>query len=187
MNWGGYFEKTQSREPSSLLKKALSLAVVGHALDLGAGALVDSKYLLEQGFDVTAVDSSPQVAEYARGLGDRFHLVTSTFGTYDFPPEAFDLINARYALPFNPPETFDTMFEHLKASLAPGGVFIGEFFGPQDSWAGREGMTFYAKEDVERLLSPLEVLHLEEERKKGTTALGKEKFWHVFHVIAQSH
>ena len=186
MEWDNYLSKTQQKRTSPFLVEAVAHVRNGYqALDLGAGALADSRYLLEQGFDVTAVDSSPEVAEYAKDLGGRFHLRTCMFDAYEFPPGTFDLINARYALPFNPPETFESMFERLRASLAPGGVFTGEFFGPEDSWAAREGMTFHDRTDIERLLVPLEILLFEEEKRQGTTALGKEKFWHVFHVTAR--
>jgi SAM-dependent methyltransferase len=184
--WGDYFRETQHREPSKLLKEAIAyVSHRGRALDLGAGALVDSRYLIEQGFEVTAVDSSAEAAVYAEGLGERFNLVTIRFDVYDFPVSAFDVVNARYALPFNPPETFNGMFERLKASLAPGGVLVGDFFGPEDSWAERKHMTFHTKANLEQLLTPLEILRFEEEKKAGTTALGKEKFWHAFHVAAR--
>jgi tellurite methyltransferase len=46
-------------------------------------------------------------------------------------------------------------------------------------------MTFHTKQQVEELLSNMEILELNEEDKDGKTANGALKHWHVFHVIAR--
>ena len=89
-----------------------------------------------------------------------------------------------YAFPFNPPETFDAMFARLVASLKSGGVFVGQFFGVEDSWSNDKKMTFHIKEQIAALLKGFTVSHFEETKKEGKTAMGQEKFWHVFNVIA---
>lgn len=177
--WDEYNEFTKNKPPRELLKKAIGTG--GYALDLGAGALNDTRYLLEQGYEVDVVDSNPSILEIGKDL--RAHFFVSRFDAFDFPIAKYDLIHAGYALPFNPPETFDAMFARLIASLKPGGVFVGQFFGVEDSWSSSKKMTFHTKEQIEALLTGFAVSHFEETKKEGKTAMGQNKFWHVFEVI----
>ena len=52
-HWSQYIAKTKNKSPRPLLVRALSYVKnKNKALDLGAGALNDSRYLLENGFKV---------------------------------------------------------------------------------------------------------------------------------------
>lgn len=183
MLWDRYNEATKNNPPSKLLQESVGMG--GYALDLGAGALNDTRYLLERGYDVDAVDSNPSILELGRGLNTNAHIFISTFDTFHFPVEKYDLVNAQYALPFNSPKTFDAMFARLVKSLKSGGIFVGQFFGTEDSWSDDEKMTFHTKEQVKTLFKRFSISHIEEIKKEGKTALGREKFWHVFNVIAE--
>ncbi len=70
--WANYYNATSSKPPSRLLMRALEYVRKGNntltALDLGAGALVDSKFLLDQGFIVTAVDNSAASENLAKKI-----------------------------------------------------------------------------------------------------------------------
>ncbi|MBX2866784.1 class I SAM-dependent methyltransferase [Candidatus Kaiserbacteria bacterium] len=183
MNWTTYLEKTAGRKHSPILEKALSYVHTGHrALDLGSGAGNDARFLIGKGFMVDAVDSNP---ESQRFLLPEVDFVQSTFDTYMFPLERYDLINAQLALPFNSPETFNDMFEKLTKSLKCGGIFAGQFFGLKDAWAERGKITVHTHEEIHSLLQAYEV-HLckEEYTRKGTVQNG-DKVWHIFHVIAE--
>jgi hypothetical protein len=59
--WTRYSERTKDKPPRELLVQAVTYVQhKGHALDLGPGALNESKYLLEQGFQsVVAVNRDP--------------------------------------------------------------------------------------------------------------------------------
>ena len=52
----------------------------------------------------------------------------------------FDLLYAGYALPFLDGDAFDRFWNAARDWLRPGGIDVVNFFGPRDSWAGREGM-----------------------------------------------
>ena len=179
--WDQFNELTKNKPPRELLKRAAGTG--DYALDLGAGALNDTRYLLKQGYEVDVVDSNPSILELGKGL-KKVHLFVSTFDTFDFPVAKYDLVNAEYSLPFNPPETFDFMFARLITSLKPGGVFVGQFFGVEDSWSNNKKMTFHTKGQVEALFKEFTISHFEETKKEGKTAMGQEKFWHYFDVIA---
>ena len=63
--WRDYYRNTRARPPRPLTLKALPhVPSRNQALDLGAGALNDSRYLLAEGFaHVTALDQTPVAAE----------------------------------------------------------------------------------------------------------------------------
>lgn len=151
------------------------------ALDLGAGALVDSKFLLESKFkEVIAVDmvQPPILLE-----DSAFQFIRATFAEYNFPDSKFDLVNANLSLPFAPPETFSVLWENIKKTLSPGGVFCGQLFGVNDDWHDNPEMNFHTQEGVQELLRGVEVLKLEEIERDAPLALGGSKHWHIFAII----
>jgi tellurite methyltransferase len=123
--WQRYYAATRDAPPAPLLVWAVRLLPDGgDALDLGCGAGNDVRYLLRHGFQVTAVDAQAAALDALAPLaGPDLRLVHSTFA--DFAFEQYDLVNAQLSLPFNPPDTFAAMFERLKSSLKPGGIFAG--------------------------------------------------------------
>ncbi len=185
MTWDVYLKATENKSVRPLLVEALAyLSHPGAALDLGAGAMNDVKFLANNGFQVTAVDSNPDVAKFIEEIPNT-SLSICAYDKYDFPIDYFDLVNAQYALPFNPPETFSTMFTRLTVSLKKNGVLTAQFFGKEDGWSSKPQMTFLSEEEIRALLKPYKIHVFREEKKNGKTAAGGEKFWHVFHVIAE--
>ena len=186
-DWQEYYEITKGRPPSRLLIEALGYVInKGKAIDIGGGALKDTRYLLEQGFDVTVVDKADLMAKEAEAIkSNKLHCFVSSFADFDFPKNEYDIASAMYSLPFNPPENFDTVFTKIKKSLVKGGIFCGQCFGVSDGWSANPKMTFHTKEQVEKLLSDTEVILLDEEEKDDKTASGTPKHWHVFHFIAK--
>src|SRR4051812_34897824 len=110
-DWSTYYSLTSKGEPSLLLQRALPyvsrrLFRRREALELGAGALRDSKFLISKGFNVVAVDKEPHVAGLAGQMPkDRFRLRIASFESFDFPKEKFDLVSAMMSLPFNEPDS----------------------------------------------------------------------------------
>lgn len=188
-DWKTYYRQTKDAPPSPLLIRAL--AYVAHrdkAIDIGGGALKDTRYLLAQGFDTTVIDQEESLTEMVKLVcDDRLHANVTSFVDYAFPEQTFDLVSAMFALPFNPPDTFDTVFGKIKNSLAPDGIFCGQFFGEHDEWSSNPNMTFHTKEQVEKLLSDLETIELEEREYDGKLASGLPKHWHIFNVIARKN
>jgi tellurite methyltransferase len=189
IDWGRCYTFTKDIAPSPLVLRAVSLAPgKGRALDLGAGAGRDTRYLLAQGFQVTAVDSEPRSVALLSALPpDCLRVVQSTFADFAFAADApYALITAQFALPFMPRDHFADMFARLKAALAPGGIFTGQFFGVHDEWNTPDrAMTFHTRVEVEALLSDLETIEFAEEDADSSTADGSPKHWHVFHVLAR--
>ena len=113
------------------------------------------------------------------------HAYVTSFEDFDFGDQRYDLAAALFALPFNPPETFDGVFRRIKQSLKSGGVFCGQFFGVNDTWSNKETMTLHTKQQVEALFGDMVVIQLTEKEEDGTTANGTPKHWHVFHIITK--
>lgn len=186
-DWSEYYKLTKARPPSKLLVAALEyIPRRGNAIDIGAGSLKDTVYLLEQGFHVTAVDKSPLMEEEAKLVKhDNLRAFTSAFEDFNFQNEEYDLASAMFSLPFTNPLEFDTVFANIKKSLKKDGVFCGQFFGVHDEWSTNSKMTFHSKDQVEKLLEDLEIIRFQEEEKDDSTAMGQIKHWHIFHVIAK--
>jgi tellurite methyltransferase len=184
--WEDFYKITKDRPPWPLLVKAVSmLSRKEYALDLGCGAGRDTRFLLEQGFYVTAVDNDPHViALLANFPQDHLRAVQASFEAFEF--EAYDLINAHFALPFTSEERFHEVFARVEHALNAGGIFVGQFFGVHDEWntPGNQ-MTFLTREQAEAKLKGLKVLEFREEDVDSHVADGTPKHWHVFHIIAQ--
>ena len=181
-DWTEYHQLTKDKAPSPLLKEALSFVRNKNtALDLGAGALVDSKFMLSTGFKkVVAVD----FVSFEPSINDpRFIFIKSSFSGYDFPVKEFDLINANFALPFSDPENFNPVWTKMINSLVVGGIFSGQLFGINDGWSTDTSMSFHTIDEVNKLLVDMEVIKLEEVEKDGSIATGGTKHWHIFPLI----
>jgi hypothetical protein len=83
------------------------------------------------------------------------------------------------------PASFEEVFAKIKASLKPGGIFTGQMFGPNDFRNNQEGMAMHSREEVETLLSDMEIIELEEEEYDGPTYSQGTKHWHVYTVVAR--
>jgi tellurite methyltransferase len=187
--WYKYAERARDRPPRPLLVEAAQLTTNRDAaIDIGAGALNDVLFLLDAGFaHVIALDGEPIAQDIADTIPpDRFRYVIASFEDFAFPFAAYDLLNAQYALPFIRADQFERVFDAIIASLRPGGIITGQFFGDRDDWVGTPNMTFHSREAAEALLAPLTVLAFrEEDDPHSQTISGTPKHWHLFHFIAR--
>src|SRR5690606_8594465 len=63
-DWSAYYRMTSGRPPRDLVRKGLLAAGrVGTAVDLGCGDGTETLWLLEQGWQVLAVDREPSAVE----------------------------------------------------------------------------------------------------------------------------
>jgi hypothetical protein len=182
--WQEYYQNTKDKPASELLK--LSMKFVSNkstALDLGSGALADSKYLLSEGFEVIAVDKEEISDEIAN---DKFKFIRSSFEDYNFPTSLFNLINAQFSLPFNGRESFLYVWEKMLSSLKTDGIFVGQLFGEKDEWnKPGTGLAFFSRNQIKFLLNGTEILKFEEIEKDGRLANDDSKHWHFFDIIAR--
>lgn len=188
-NWSGHLQQTKNYAPSSLLETAIPLAPDRQrALDLGAGALRDSKFLLSWGFrQVTAIDGEKTMRKYADKIpATLLKIQIKKMEKLRLPAHHFDLINASYSLPFISPPHLPALVKQIIAALKPNGIFCGQFFGPEDSWNIPENkLSFTDRPTLKKLLSPLKIIQFKEEQRDAKTSDGKPKHWHLFHIIAR--
>lgn len=182
-----YAQLSRGNPPAKLVIRAADLCPTkGSALDIGAGSLRNAKYLLGQGFSVTAIDLDPVMQEEADTLQDpNLSTQLTSYIDFDFHVSAYDLIIAINSLPFESPANYLGVFERILHSLKPGGVLCMTFFGPNDGWAGNPKMTFHARTDIEDLCKNLTIHVLDEIEEEGKIITGDPKHWHYFRLIAQ--
>jgi tellurite methyltransferase len=142
--------------------------------------------MLRRGWHVLAIDAQPEAIERLRRRAAAMPGLETQVASFEQAdwPEA-DLVNAGFALPFCPPDLFETVWSRVLGSLRPGGRFSGHLFGDRDEWVGTRNMTFHTRDEALALLAGLELERFDEEDEDGKTALGGPKHWHVFHVIAR--
>ncbi len=193
-DWSRYYAAARN-EPREALLYALQRfdqeeVCDPFAVDLGCGTGQDTAELLRRGWKVLAIDGQAAAIERLHERPDlpgtaaeRLQTQISTFEQAEWP-EA-DLVNSSFALPFCRPAAFPAVWQRIERSLHPGGRFSGQLFGDRDGWSGEQDMTFHTRTQVEALLASLEVEQLEEVEEDGTTAIGRHKHWHLFHIIAR--
>jgi len=193
--WKEYFKKHKKRKPREQLVRAVSFCLnKDKALDLGAGTLIESKFLIKKGFkNVVVIDNAPEVKTYVKNFNNKkLHFKNVSFQEYDFSKNTFDLINSQFSLHFYGEKGFRSFIKSIRSSLKPGGIFVGQFLGVKDSWNEKKkskipkaNSVFHTKKQALSLLSGMKILEFIEEDKDGKTALGIPKHWHVFYFIAQ--
>lgn len=170
--------------PNGLVKQALAHMPKrrwGEALDLGAGNLRDSTFLLSQGFEsVTAVDWMP-MPEPPEGVVTRREKLQDYVplpNTYDFAC----CVNVLFFL--KPDETARTIARTYNG-LKDGGIFVLNLLGDLDEWVvhRKSGTYGYSFKEIEALFSGLDVIASRHARFKGRTALGSSKDWDIWERI----
>ena len=186
-NWREFVRITSAEPPWPRLVRAAGMfESPGEALDVGPGGGRDTRYLLSQGWRVTAVDASPSAAAALRRLPRQRNLQLVLSAIEDFVPASYDLVNAQFSLPFVAPAHFEATVRSLRDSVESGGILTATFFGKHDGWnvAGTD-LNFSTAPDIERLFFGWELIELTEVDEDGHTADGAAKHWHIFHLIAR--
>ena len=196
--WSGYYDITADRPPRRTTLTALAGrrswfgGLPATAVDLGCGGGRDTAPLLEAGLAVLALDAEPAAG---RALQARFPEAWDsgrlTFRRSDFSTGGLDLpvsgiVNASFCLPACPPARFGRLWLQIAAAVAPGGLFAGHLYGPNDSWARRgDDLTILSRRDIDALLAGWDPLLLEEEETDAVTPRGEAKHWHLFHIVVR--
>jgi hypothetical protein len=190
--WADFYQHTAGREVRPLFAKGMAALdragmTPGQAVEIGFGDGTETFALLAAGWQVLAIDSAPAAAEGLRSkvpasAAGRLTVQSAPAESVQLPP--FDLLYAGYALPFLGPDAFPGFWTGVRSQLRPGGFIVVNFFGPHDSWFGREGMSFTDRDAVVQLADDLELIAIDEEDSDGDSFLGP-KHWHVFDLIAR--
>jgi len=191
--WTRFYEARDGQPVRPLLTRVLGFIAEaggrpGRAIDLGCGEGTDTVELLKQGWNVLALDSSEEGIARTRqraaavGLGEQLETQCAQFEEIDSLPSA-GLVYAGVSLPFCAAEHFGRLWQQILAAVQPAGWIAAQFFGPNDTWAGNDGMTFHSREELTQLFAEFDVRVFEEFDEDGQAVSGP-KHWHRFDVIA---
>jgi tellurite methyltransferase len=109
--------------PTPLVTDTAAKLVAGKALDLACGAGRNALWLVEHGWEVTAVDGAHVAIEILRSRalegGLKINAVAADLekGEFEIEPSRWDLVAMCYYLQRN-------LFEPAKRGVAPGGILI---------------------------------------------------------------
>lgn len=192
MDWITFLDASSGRPVRPLLPRVLELrgeAAPGVAIDLGCGDGTESRALAAQGWRVHALDSARGTEmRVTAGLSptDAARITAKRVAFEDIEAlPANELLYAGRSLPFCADPEFPRLWPLIRGSIIKSGMFVGDFFGPHDSWFGRPGMNFHSREEVEGLLDGFEILELTENEGRATTPFG-DKHMHILTVIARA-
>lgn len=188
-DWKAYYNAVANLPPRKTILTALTaFKEPGMAIDLGCGDGRDTVEILRQNWAVLAIDKEPEAIARlrARPIVNINRLVTQIVSFEKLQiPQSVDLINASFSLPFCSPEAFPSLWNQILNSLVTGGRFCGHLFGERDSWRDRELINCFTRLQIETLLKSYAIELLEEEEHPGTTPLGEDRYWHIFHIVAK--
>lgn len=203
-DWPAYYAAVEGKPARDTLLRAAALfereprdpaAPPRLAIDLACGSGRDSLELLRRGWRVIALDGEAEgvrqlLAKTPPEFAARLVAQRETFQQFiTTNHERVDLLNCSAGLAFCPPELFPALWGAIVAVIKPGGRFAGQFFGDRDEWNDAPSplgsRSYHTREQVEKLLAPFAVEHLDEAETNGPDAFGDIKHFHIFHVVAR--
>ena len=185
-----FYKATINGVPSILIRKFFvnnyDKRIEGNkAVDLGCGSGNDTAFLLEKGFEVTAIDQEEQVREIIENRvlnKEKLNVIIDDFSKIEI--SNIDLLLANYSL-FFVKDNFGKFVEKVLNSINSKGFFIGNFLGKEDTWNNIKSTV--EKEEMLDYFKNYKILYFSEEKYYKDTATGKPKFWHVYNIIAQKN
>ena len=185
-----YYNKTKGNNPSGLIRTFFFMnfdkELKGKtAIDLGAGAGNDAKYLLEKGFKVTCIDKEEKSKEITMSqITQNENLKFELQEFENLKLDKADLIYSCFSLHFCNPERFDSLIDEITKNIKSDGFFVGNFLGEEDGWYGNDRMTFLSKKKLLDYFKEFEIKYYAEKKYIKDAVIGGKKNWHVFEIIA---
>lgn len=183
-----YYEKTKNTIARMNVRKFKDMEVAPkRCIDLGCGAGNDTIFLIKNGWKVTAIDKEDTemiIKNYLNKEEQKsLEFIKSDFENINL--KSCDLLVANFSLPFCKKDYLKELWEKIEKSIIKNGYFVGNFLGINDTWINKPNMIFLRKEEVLNLFSSFNIIKFYETEKDAKTALGTEKHWHIFDVIAK--
>lgn len=179
--------RTKTNKASNSLHLALSQIAYksGRAVDLGCGNGVDTFWLIEKGWTVTALDFHDVALEttYKRippGKRHNLTLVKGKFENVDLP--IVDLILANDSLAFCKPDQFPIFWNKIKQAINLDGWFAGNFFAKKGRFINKQ-YSLFRLDEVKELFNDFSIEIFLEKDEPGPTVSGE--LWHIFYVVAR--
>ena len=192
-DWQRYYTARPSFAPKDTLMQALAHiheqgVTTPLVVDIGAGTGVESRWLLEQGAHVYAIEpheagiiALQALAKEYPGQLEAIHARAEAAHL----PSACHVVHAGCVFPFCAQDEVETILKHAFAALVPGGWLSTQLFGPEDSWARSGAALGHTYEQVHTILAQFQPLQITEQNETGADATGQPKHWHIWHILAQ--
>jgi len=182
-----YAELSKGKKANFFVRRAFKLLNKAEsALDVGAGSLRNTKFLLEKGLDVTALDLDPIILEAAAAVNnERLTASVADITKFEYSNK-YDLVLSINVLSFLTKGALLELLPKLKNSLAQDGILCVTLFGVSDEWAHKENMSFFDCDEAKALFDDMNLVVFIEEESEGTLIQGGPKHWHLFRIIAKN-
>jgi 2-polyprenyl-3-methyl-5-hydroxy-6-metoxy-1,4-benzoquinol methylase len=165
-----YIEETITLDMQPELDTFLDLlGKDGHILDVGCGSGRDSRFFIEHGYTVTAIDATPEIAEQTSiYLG---HNVVVQAAQEINSIEEFDGVWACASLLHIPEEELLDTFVKIFTALKPEGVWYMSFkHGNGEQWDNRgRFFNYHTADSIKKIILQLpgiEIVSISEDTKK---------------------
>ncbi len=172
--------KIRTSEIRPLLLKAVEHTKGKTALDFGVGGGHETAYLLQQGYQVTAIDNFQEfLTELSLHEANLPYLsqltaIHSNFETltWHYIPKV-DLFVALFSLGYIQPESFFDVWNNIVKAIKPGGFFVGHLYthliknkqvGGYFVQEKKEYIPFMEKEDIQNLFTTFDIVYFEDAR-----------------------
>lgn len=187
LEWNGFIKNTKNKSPRQLTEKAVSWVENKNlALDIGAGALNDTKYLLKNGFNVDAVDIENVVLDFSKEIkNNKLKINILPIQEFNLGFEKYDIIVANFVLPFVKSQEIKPLMQRVFNSLKINGIFCGVFFGQNDFYKNNKNIIFNSKEQINELLRGNEKLYFAEIEKERLNCNKELEHYHTFEFISR--
>lgn len=161
-NTQAFIEQTVKADMSATRSKVLQgLSQGASILDLGCGSGRDSLAFKKLGYQVTATDGSPELAEYASKLLEQ-QVICKTFDSLKFPAASFNLIWACASLLHMPFKDLPGFLEWSCKWLKPNGKYYMSFkYGDYEGMRDGKYYTDLTEERLAQVMLEVKVLHVD--------------------------
>ena len=123
-----------------------------HIFDIGCGSGRDSKFFIDNGFNVTAMDASQKLCVYASNMIKK-EVLCMTFDQINFK-ESFDAAWACASLLHISKSEIITVLKKISDSLKTDGVFYASFkYGTEERESNGRVFSDYTETDIPHLFS----------------------------------
>jgi SAM-dependent methyltransferase len=155
-----FFDRTAHQDIERLYAPFLPrLPAGGHILDAGCGSGRDTKAFVARGYQVTAIDATPEMAALAEQfMGQPVRVLR--FQELDYVAE-FDGIWACASLLHVPLAELPMVFDRFIAALKPGGAWSMSFkYGEGEKMRGIRRFTDFTERSLPKFLAQFEALRV---------------------------
>lgn len=149
------------------------LPPAAHILDLGCGSGRDSKYFLENGYSVCAIDGSEECCKMASELIGQ-EVICRTFENIDYN-NVFEGIWACASILHVPSKGLTSIFKKISAALKNGGYLYASFkYGNFEGNRNGRYFTDLTEDKLNEILAPIKELKMIATMVTGDVRVGRE-------------